>query len=122
MYFNRPVDHINLTVPNLQKAVDFYTNTLGFKIVEKYMGKKEFVFITDGSNTYELFEDSTLDKTLIEHIAYVSHDIETDYNHFSSLGLTTTPIGKADFLFQNGADYFFITGATGDKIEFIHRR
>ncbi len=124
-FYERPLHHINLMVPNLAKAIDFYTKTLGFKVTNTFKGtmelkgNMEFVFITDGNVTYELLEDKSLENTVFEHIAYVSNDIKADYAHFEALGLTTTTIGSVDFLYENGVEFFFIKGAGNDRIEFI---
>ncbi len=119
--FNRKLDHINLAVPNLENAIGFYTETLGFKITERFKKDKEFVFISDGSITYELLENPQLKETKFDHIAYVSEDIKTDFEHFKKLGLTTTEIGFVDFIFENGVYYFFIKGLGNEKIEFCQR-
>ncbi len=121
--FERPLDHINLFVPNLEKAIDFYTNTLGFKIKERFKNDsgKEFIFVTDGAITYEILEKPELENTVIDHVAYVSEDIKADYEHFSGLGLTTTDLNSIDFLFENGVSYFFIKGAGNDRIEFCQK-
>lgn len=120
--YNRPLDHINLGVPNLEEAITFYTETMGFKVVNRFKGSKEFVFITDGNITYELLENTELENTVFGHIAYVSEDIKKDYEHFKELGIVTTELGYLDFLFDNGMYYFFIKGAGNDKIEFCQKK
>lgn len=120
--FNRKLDHINLTVPNLEKAVKFYTETMGFKVSNRFKEGMEFVFITDGNTTYELMENPTLSETVIDHIAYVSTDINQDFEYFKNLDLVTTDIGYVDFLFEDGVYYFFIKGAGNEKIEFCQRK
>ncbi len=121
-YFDRPLDHINLTVPNIESAVEFYTKVMGFEVKERYKDGMEFVFITDGKITYELIENSFAKSTVIDHIAYASEDIEKDFEHFKSLGLATTEVGFIDFLFEKGVYYFFIKGSANEKIEFCQRR
>lgn len=114
------IDHINITVPNLEKSVDFYINVLGFKQTNRFSnGVMDFVFLTDGNTTYELVENTCLSQGVFDHIAYVSTDIEKDFAHFDSLNLTTTPIGFVPFLFENGVRYFFIKGSNGERIEYI---
>ncbi len=121
-FYNRSLDHINLTVPDIESAVDFYTNTMGFKVTERFKTDMEFVFISDGNTTYELTENRTFTTTVIDHIAYSSENIEADFKYFSNLGITTTELGYVDFLFENGVNYFFIKGAGNDKIEFIQKK
>ena len=117
-FFNRKFHHINLTVPNLEEAISFYTATLGFKLVSRFKQELEFVFVSDGNMTYELMENKELKETVFDHIAYASDDIEADFEHFKKLGITTTELGFVDYLFENGVRYFFIKGAGNDKIEF----
>ncbi len=122
-FFERELDHISLFVPNLEKATDFYTNTLGFKIKDRFKSdnNEEFIFITDGHVTYELIEKPGYENTVIDHVAYVSEDIKADYDHFNELGLITIELSAADFLFENGMAYFFIKGAGNDRIEFCQK-
>lgn len=115
------VDHINLAVPNIDEAIDFYTNTMGFKLENEFSKNGlRFVFVTDGNLVYELLEKPVTVATM-DHIAYISEDIEADYTHFKQLGLTTTEIGFVDFLFNNGVKYFFIRGTANERIEFCQR-
>ncbi len=122
-FFERELHHISLFVPNLEKAADFYTGTMGFKIKDRFKSDSndEFIFITDGHVTYELIEKPEYENTVIDHVAYVSEDIKAEYDYFNKLGLTTTQLNRADFLFENGMAYFFIKGAGNDKIEFCQK-
>ncbi len=122
---SRSIDHINISVPHMEKALDFYTNTLGFTIKERYTGAgMDFVFITDGSTVYELLENTALEKAKIDHIAYISEDIEADYAHFKNkdASMLLGEVGFVDFLFENGVYYFFIQGPGQEKIEFCQKK
>ena len=81
----------------------------------------EFVFITDGHITYDFVEDTTLDKAVFDHIAFVSDDITKGYKHLKELSLTTTEIVYCDFLFHNGVKFFFIKDDNNERIEFIQK-
>ncbi len=122
--YARPIDHINISVPNLEKALAFYTGTLGFTIKERFQGPVEFVFMSDGTTTYELMEKPDLEQSKIDHIAYVSEDIEADYAHFAALdkSMLLGDIGFADFLFENGMYYFFIQGPGQERVEFCQKK
>ncbi|MFI3258143.1 MAG: hypothetical protein R3Y36_07600, partial [Spirochaetales bacterium] len=63
-------------------------------------------------------------KTVIDHIAYVSEDIERDFNYFKNKDKTCllSDIGFVDFLFENGVYCFFIKGAGNERIEFCQRK
>ncbi|MFI3237594.1 MAG: VOC family protein [Lachnospiraceae bacterium] len=121
----RVLDHINITVPNLAKSVDFYTTVLGFEVTHRFMnGAREFVFLKDGLNTYEVFENADLSAAVIDHLAYVSEDIEADYKHFMEVdsSMVVGEVGFVEALFENGMYYFFIKGPAGEKIEFCQRK
>lgn len=123
-FFERPIDHINLTVPDLKKAIEFYTEIMGFKEVERYKGgNKEFVFLSDGTILYELLEESSELEGSLNHVAYTSSDIHKDYDFFKENGFKLLgPVGFLSFLFENGIYYFFVEGATGELIEFCQRK
>lgn len=119
---NRAIDHINIMVPNLEMAVQYYTETLGCELTNRFKKDKEFVFVSDGTVTYELMEDTSLSAGVIDHIAYISEDIQADYDYYAKLGLTTTELGYIHFLFENGVYYFFIKGAANERIEFCQKK
>lgn len=119
---NRTLDHINLKVPNLEQSIAFFTEHMGFVVTERFKQGMEFVFLSDGNVTYELLEDQTLQGAIIDHLAYVSEDIQKDYAYYEALGMTTTSISCVDFLFENGVEYFFIQGKGNEKIEFCMKR
>lgn len=110
------LDHINITVNNLEESIQFYEDVLGFKVIERFKGSMEFVFMSDGNVTYELIQGSNGN---FDHIAYVSSNIEQDYKKYKHLA--TSEIGYLPFLFKNGVKYFFIKGASGERIEFIQK-
>ncbi len=123
MLKNRKLDHINVKVPNLEEAVELYTTVLGCEIVNRFSnGVKDFVFVSDGTLVYELLEDSTLEDAKFDHMAYVSEDIEADYNYFKNLNKTLGEIGFVDFLFDNGVYFFFIKGSHNERIEFCQKK
>ena len=114
----RKFHHLNLKVTNLDEAIKYYTETLGFSFLGKYEGSfLDFAFVTDGNITYELIADENLTKGYFDHVAYTSDDINADYEYYKALGLTTTEIGFVDYLFENGVYYFFIKGVNDERIE-----
>ncbi len=124
-FFNRPLNHLNLNVPNIDKAIDFYTKILNYSIIDQYENNgMRFAFLTDGNIVYEFMENPSVNKIILDHIAYASEDIEADYQYFKNLdeGLLLGEIGYVDFLFENGVYFFFIKGANGEKIEFCQRK
>lgn len=120
----RKIDHINLMVPDMEKALAYYTEVLGYKITGRYInGGKDFAFLTDGNETFEFLEDKEITKSVMDHIAYAVEDIKVEYEYFQSIDseLLLTEIGFVPFLFENGMHYFFIKGANGERIEFCQR-
>ncbi len=114
------IDHINMVVPNLAQSLDWYVNNLGFEVKGRFeQGGFEIVYIDNGSVVYELFENPSLTSPVIDHIAYLSEDIAADHAHYKAQGLQISPISYIDFTWERGADYFFIWGAGGEKVEFI---
>ncbi len=117
------IDHINMVVPNLAESLAWYTNNLGFEIKGHFEKDGfEIVYIDNGSIVYELFENTSLSNPIIDHIAYISDDIAKDHAYYKGLGLQVGPITHIDFIWDNGADYFFVQGAGGEKVEFLNVR
>ncbi len=124
MYFSRPIDHLNLTVPNLEEALAFYQDVMGFREEGRYQNNgKDFVFISDGTITYELFENQQLEKGIFGHIAYTTPDIKKEYETLKGKdpSMIVGEIGFASGLFAHGMYYFFIKGNGGESIEFCER-
>ncbi len=120
----KEIDHLNVKVPDLEKGVTFYKEVLGFEEKSRY--EKDglvFVFMTDGNIVYEVMEDKEANEGYFDHIAYVSTDINADYEFFKSVdsSMLMGEVGFVDFLFEKGVYYFFIKGAGGEKIEFCQR-
>ncbi|ONI37660.1 hypothetical protein AN639_12130 [Candidatus Epulonipiscium fishelsonii] len=119
----KKIDHINVTVPNLEKAIEFYTNVLGYKVTHKFKGNDmEFIFVSDGNVTYEIIQGD-VSQAKFDHIAYVSEDIKADYNYYKNLdsNLLQGEVNYLDFLFEAGMYYFFIQGPNGESIEFCQK-
>lgn len=120
-FFNREIDHINLTVPNISQAISFYTDILGFKITHQFdINGMNFVFISNGTISYELIENPSVNGTL-EHIAYSSQNLQKDHDYFKSKNLQVTPINFLPGLFDNGMHYFFLLSPTNERIEFCSK-
>lgn len=123
-FYNREIDHINLSVPNIQEAVDFYTGVLGFKIVGEYfLGQMRFVFVSNGTISYEIMQKPEFAVGVLEHMAYSSTDLQKDFDYFKQLdsNLILSEINFIQGLFENGMYFFFIKSPTGERIEFCQR-
>lgn len=125
VFFQRKLDHINITVPDLEKGVEFYTKVLGFQEIQRFMNReKVFVFLTDGNVTYELMERDDVPQGTFDHVAYSSTDLQADYDYFMKTdpSLLMGEIGFAAGLFEHGMYYFFVQGSNGERVEFCQRK
>ena len=118
---NRELDHIGVATPHIEKT-SAWLESLGFKLKGAFMsGKVPCRFFTNGHVCYELYqpEDMKGDRARIEHVSYVSHDIEADYAQCMHDGFTCTTDGieSLDF-WENGCRFFKIGSPTGEEIEF----
>lgn len=73
------VDHIDLKVPDLAVALDFFA-AMGFLEVRRTpaRGSVEVALPGDGQVIFELREDPTLDRFVMDHIAFGSSDQAAD--------------------------------------------
>ncbi len=126
MLKNRKHHHLNITVPNYDEAKKWYVDMLNFEITGEFQSKTgtKALFVSNGEETYEIFEDTSLEKSVIDHIAYMSADLKADYEFFQKKGATfvTDGIQHADWIFENGVDYFFILSPTNERIEYCKAR
>ncbi|MFI3329886.1 MAG: hypothetical protein R3Y05_05335 [bacterium] len=117
----RELDHINMSVPNLEETINYY-KIFGFKIIGDFQLGRRFVYISNGATTYELFEDKNLTQSVVGHIAYKSNDIQKDYNELKGKVEFTTGINSIDELWDNGVEYFLFKGINNEIIEYIKKR
>lgn len=123
MNTSKKIDHINMVVPNLKKSVEWYCNNLGFSVKGHFsQGGFEIYYLDNGSVVYEMFENAGLQEPIVDHIAYISDDIQADHKFYTEAGLQVSGISNIPWTWANGADYFFVAGPAGEKIELIHIR
>jgi catechol 2,3-dioxygenase-like lactoylglutathione lyase family enzyme len=83
MIKGRKLDHIGLAVTDIEASRAWYCDVLGFAVIGHfYSGTTPVYFLKNGETVYEMFEKD-LPETLqgkIDHISFVSNDIEADYN------------------------------------------
>ncbi len=125
MIKGRALDHIGLAVCDVEAAKDFYCQILGFRVIGTFdCGNGHPVyFVQNGTTTYELYQEDHLPadaKGKIDHIAYVSVDIEADYRFCVEKGykITTNGIEELPTFWKAGSRYFKIESPTGEQIEF----
>jgi len=55
------VHHIGVNVTNLDRAESFYTNVLGFKVIERYQEKIRHAMLETGATKIHLFESTNME-------------------------------------------------------------
>ena len=126
MLENRKLDHIGFGTDNLEEAVRWYTNELGFKVIGECVAPDgtPIAFLKGREFTYEIYQPvSGVDpKTAgkVDHIAFVSDDIEKDYAECMKRGYkdTTNGIQGIPSAWEKGNRYFKVLSATGEEVEF----
>lgn len=127
MIQNRPLDHIGLAVTDVEASAAWYQQVLGLSVKGKFMnpnGKNTYFLTTaDGSVTYEMYEDASIPADAqgkIDHISYVSNDIEADYKYCVDAGykICTNGVEGIPYFWENGCRYFKILSPTGEQVEF----
>ncbi len=127
MIKNRPLDHIGLAVADVEADAAWYQQVLGLHVKGKFQnpeGKNVYFLSTaDGSVTYEMYQDDSLPadaKGKIDHISYLSNDIEADYDFCVKEGykICTDGIEGISYFWEKGCRYFKILSPTGEQVEF----
>lgn len=127
MIKNRPLDHIGLAVSDVEADAAWYQEVLGLSVKAKFQNPEGrnvyFLSTADGSVTYEMYQDDSLAagaKGKIDHISYVSNDIEADYKFCANAGydICTDGIEGIPNFWKQGCKYFKIKSPTGEQVEF----
>lgn len=127
MIKNRPLDHIGLAVSDVEADAAWYQEVLGLSVKGKFQNPEGrnvyFLSTADGSVTYEMYQDDSLAagaKGKIDHISYVSNDIEADYKFCVNAGydICTDGIEGIPNFWKQGCKYFKIKSPTGEQVEF----
>ncbi len=126
MIKNRKYAHVGLAVNDLETAVNWYVDVLGFKVIGDFKAPDGTLckFIQNADIIYEVFQPvGGVDKAAagkIDHFAYQSGDIEKDYDFCKKQGykITTDGIEEIPTFWEHGCRYFKIESPTGEEIEF----
>ena len=127
MLANRKLDHLGLFTKEIEETVRWYCENLGFQLYGDYRTRDGFTckFIRNAAGiAYELIlPPKDADVTFhgrIDHIAYVSEDIEADYAECMEKGYpcTTDGVQFLENFWERGSKYFKIATSTGEEIEF----
>lgn len=113
------VDHIGIKAYELERAVKFYTDVLGFTLLHRMKpGEAELVFLQLGSTVVELVEvvnGSRFEDGVVNHVALKVSDIFTAVDLLKKEGVEfitpePMPIGERGY-------NFFFRGPSGEKLE-----
>ena len=122
----RSMDHIGVCVPDVEAEAKFYQDVLGCTIKGKFLGSHGTYtyFLQDGQTVYELYQASQpMNPAVIgkiDHISYVSNDIEEDYKMAVAAGykIWTRGIEAIPNRWEKGCRYFKIESPNGAQVEF----
>ena len=118
--------HIGLGTNDIDKTTNWYIDELGFELYGQCVAPDGTPcrFIRNGDVQYEIFQPVNGIKPehvgKIDHFAFVSDDIEKDYEFCMNKGYTFTTDGIQEIpgAWEKGTKYFKIASATGEEIEF----
>ena len=123
MIKGRKLDHIGLAVTDIEASRAWYCDVLGFAVLGHfYSGTTPVYFLKNGETVYEMFEKD-LPETLqgkIDHISFVSNDIEADYAYCKEQGyaMATDGIQAIPSFWEKGCRYFKLATPTNEQVEF----
>jgi len=126
MLKNRKLDHIGFGTNNLEETVKWYTKELGFKVIGSCTAPDgtPIKFLKGPEFTYEIYQPvkGVNPKTAgkVDHIAFVSDDIEKDYKECMKKGYkeSTKGIQGIPSAWKKGNRYFKVFSVSGEEIEF----
>ena len=125
MIQNRKLDHLGMAVDNVEAAKDFYVSVLGGTVVGTFFCEGDpnpVYFVKVGEVVYEMYQEPIPEgaRGKIDHVAYVSDDIERDYAFCVEKGytITTDGIEALPTFWTSGCRYFKILSPTGEQVEF----
>ena len=125
MIKGRKLDHLGMAVSDVEKAKDFYVDVLGGNIIGTFRcdgNDFNVYFVKVGETVYEMYQEEVPEAAQgkIDHVAYVSDDIERDYAFCVNAGykICTDGIEAIPTFWENGCRYFKILSPTGEQVEF----
>ncbi|MBR7165381.1 MAG: VOC family protein [Clostridia bacterium] len=128
MIKNRKLDHLGMAVDNVEAAKDWYVSVLGGEVIGTFYCEGDpnaVYFVRVGEVVYEMYQEPVPAdaRGKIDHVAYLSEDIEADYAFCVSKGytITTNGIEALPTFWDNGCRYFKILSPTGEQVEFSQK-
>ncbi|MDP4127298.1 MAG: VOC family protein [Bacillota bacterium] len=113
------VEHIGIKALDLEKAVRFYTEVLGFKFMYRMKpGEVELVFLDLGGTVVELVEvvdGQRFEDGVVNHLALKVSDIFKAIEHLQTHQVEMT--STEPMALGEGRYNFFFRGPSGEKLE-----
>jgi catechol 2,3-dioxygenase-like lactoylglutathione lyase family enzyme len=117
--------HICIYTRNIQKSVDFYTDTLGFNLVHRTHLDSgfDFAIVKRGCCIIELLEPKNVDKTpprptgVIDHIALIVEDINKTVDQLKAKGVHFNTGIIDDPNLMGGVKIAFFSAPGGETFE-----
>lgn len=115
------INHISINVKNLDKSVEFYSDTLGLEIVDRFDHEDmSIVFMKgNGEGVIELvYHKQSESSSRLQHIGFVVEDIEREYKSISTKGFKFT---KPPYESRSGVKIAFLCDPDGIELELVQR-
>ena len=113
------LEHIGIKAYDIEKALKFYTEILGFEFVTRFKpGDSELVFVKLGDTVIELVEvtdNAKYNDGVVNHIALRVSDIFKAVEWLKENNVEL--IGKEPMAIGEGRFNFFFRGPSDEKIE-----
>ncbi|EHQ87672.1 VOC family protein [Desulfosporosinus youngiae] len=113
------VEHIGIKALEMEKAVQFYTEVLGFKFLHRIKpGEVELVFLELEGTVVELVEvadGQTFEDGVVNHLAIRVSDIFKAIEHLKNHHVELT--ASEPMSLGEGRYNFFFRGPNGEKLE-----
>ncbi|MGD6874979.1 VOC family protein [Bacillus infantis] len=122
------IDHVGVMVKNIEKSIEFYTNTVGMVLkaeVPHSNGVIKLAFLGfSGNEETELeliqgYNDHLPEEGTVHHFAVSTDDVEGEFTRLKELGIEL--IDQEITTLPNGYKYFFFYGPDREWIEFFQR-
>jgi len=110
------VNHVGMTVPDIDAAVDYYSNTLGFKEAFRAVdesGSARLVYMQVSQNTFIELNRANGRPTGINHVGIHVEDVESVVEMFRNAGADVADVRDSD----TGAILSNVTDLNGIRIE-----
>ena len=115
--------HIGVMVKDIEKSIDFYTNTLGFEVMSvQDMGRMKLVFLQAGTCIIELVPvNETEDRKPgpVDHICLEVEDIGPFVERLKEKGVKLEKETYSDVGLFGGIRNIFFRGPDDERIEFF---